>query len=73
MLTIEGKRSREKEEKGRKFHKMEREYGRFVRRFVLPTEVEASMVRAEFKDGVLNVHLPKSEKAAPKSIEVKVG
>jgi HSP20 family protein len=73
VLTIEGERRREKEEKGKKFHKMEREYGRFVRRFVLPTEVEASMVRAEFKDGVLNVHLPKSEKAAPKSIEVKVG
>jgi HSP20 family protein len=52
---------------------MEREYGRFVRRFVLPTEVEGTMVRAEFKDGVLNVHLPKSEKAVPKAIEVKVG
>lgn len=73
VLTIEGERRREKEEKGKKFHKMEREYGRFVRRFVLPTEVEAAMVRAEFKDGVLNVHLPKSEKAVPKAIEVKVG
>jgi HSP20 family protein len=73
VLTIEGERRREKEEKGKKFHKMEREYGRFVRRFVLPTEVEGTMVRAEFKDGVLNVHLPKSEKAVPKAIEVKVG
>ena len=73
VLTIEGERKREKEEKGKKFHKMEREYGKFVRRFVLPTEVEPSLVRAEFKDGVLNVHLPKSEKATPKSIEVKVG
>ena len=73
VLTIEGERRREKEEKGKKFHKMEREYGKFVRRFVLPTEVEATLVRAEFKEGVLNVHLPKSEKAVPKAIEVKVG
>ena len=73
VLTIEGERRREKEEKGKKFHKMEREYGKFVRRFVLPTEVEATLVRAEFKEGVLNVHLPKSEKAVPKAIEDKVG
>ena len=73
VLTIEGERRREKEEKGRKFHKMEREYGKFIRRFVLPTEVDAATVRAEFKDGVLNVHLPKSEKATPKTVEVKVG
>ena len=73
VLTIEGERRREKEEKGKRFHKIEREYGRFVRRFALPTEVDAEKVHAEFKDGVLNVHLPKSEKATPKSIEVKVG
>ena len=73
VLTIEGERQREKEETGKKFHKMEREYGKFVRRFVLPTEVESTKVRAEFKDGVLNVHLPKSEKATPKSIEVTIG
>lgn len=73
VLTIEGERRREKEETGKKFHKMEREYGKFIRRFVLPTEVDATKVRAEFKDGVLNVHLPKSEKATPKTIEVKVG
>lgn len=73
VLTIEGERKREKEEKGKTFHKTEREYGKFVRRFVLPTEVEPTLVRAEFKDGVLNIHLPKSERATPKSIEVKVG
>ena len=73
VLTIEGERKREKEEKGRKFHKTEREYGKFVRRFVLPTEIEPEKIHAEFKDGVLHVQLPKSEKAAPKTIEVKVG
>jgi HSP20 family protein len=72
MLTVEGERRQEKEEKGKKFHKIEREYGKFVRRFALPVQVDADKVQAEFKDGVLNVHLPKSATAAPKAIEVKV-
>jgi HSP20 family protein len=72
MLTVQGERRQEKEEKGKKFHKIERQYGRFVRRFALPAEVEADKVQAEFKDGVLSVHLPKSPKATPKAIEVKV-
>lgn len=72
VLTIEGERSQEKEEKGKKFHKVERAYGTFVRRFALPTEVEATKVQAEFKDGMLNVHLPKSAGAKPKTVEVKV-
>ncbi len=71
-LTIEGERQQEKEEKGKKFHKIEREYGKFVRRFVLPTEVDSSKVQAEFKNGVLNVHLPKAAVAKPKAIDVKV-
>ena len=71
-LTIEGERKQEKEEKGKRFHKVEREYGKFVRRFGLPNEVDSSKVQAEFKDGVLNVHLPKSAAAKPKAIDVKV-
>ena len=72
VLTIEGERSREKEEKDKKFHKVERAYGKFVRQFALPNAVEAAKVAAEFKDGVLNVHLPKSVAAKPQPIEVKV-
>lgn len=71
-LSIEGERQQEKEEKGKKFHKIEREYGKFLRRFALPNEVDASKVQADFKNGVLNVHLPKSATAKPKAIEVKV-
>jgi HSP20 family protein len=73
VLAIEGERRQEKEEKGKRFHKIEREYGRFVRRFALPTEVDAEKVRAEFKDGVLHVVLPKAPAAKPKMIDVKVG
>jgi HSP20 family protein len=71
-LTIEGERQQEKEEKGKKFHKIEREFGKFLRRFTLPNEVDASKVQADFKNGVLNVHLPKSATSKPKAIEVKV-
>jgi HSP20 family protein len=72
VLTIEGERKQEKEEKGKKFHKVERSYGRFVRQFALPKEVEAAKIQAEFKEGMLNVHLPKTATAKPKAIEVKV-
>jgi HSP20 family protein len=71
-LTISGERKAEKEEKGRKFHRVERYYGRFERNFSIPDDAEGSNVKAEFKDGVLRVHLAKSEKARPKQIEVKV-
>ena len=72
VLTIQGQRKQETEEKGKKFHRIERSYGSFVRTFSLPDVIEEDKVKAEFKDGVLNLHLPKSEKAKPKAIEVKV-
>ena len=71
-LVISGERKAEKEQKGRRFHRVERYYGRFERSFSIPDDAEAAEVRAEFKDGVLRVHLAKSEKARPKQIEVKV-
>ena len=73
VLTITGERTLEKEEKGRKYHRVERAYGRFARSFTLPEDADGNKVAAEFKDGVLKVHLPKSERAKPKSIEVKIG
>ena len=72
VLTIQGERKQEKEETGKKYHRVERSYGSFVRSFTLPDLVDEEKVKAEFKDGVLNLQLPKSEKAKPKAIEVKV-
>ena len=71
-LTISGERKGEKEEEGRKFHRVERFYGRFERSFSIPDDADSEKVNAEFKDGVLRVHLAKSAKARPKQIEVKV-
>lgn len=73
VLTVTGERKFEKEENGRKYHRIERAYGSFTRSFTLPEDADAEKVVAEFKDGVLKVHLPKSEKAQPKSVEVKIG
>lgn len=72
VLTISGERKSEKEEKGKKYHRVERTYGSFMRSFTLPEDADGNKVAAEYKDGMLNVRLPKAEKAKPKSIEVKV-
>jgi len=72
VLTISGERRFEKEEKKRKYHRVERAYGTFVRSFTLPDDANAGQVKAEFKEGVLTVHVPKSEHAKPKHIEVKI-
>jgi HSP20 family protein len=71
-LTITGERRFEKEEKGKKYHRVECAYGSFVRSFSLPDDARPGKVTAEFKDGVLRVHLAKNEKAKPQQIEVKV-
>lgn len=73
ILTIAGERRSEKEEKNKKFHRVEWAYGSFSRSFTLPEDADADKVAGDFKDGVLKVHVPKSEKAKPKKIEVKVG
>jgi len=71
-LIIMGERKFEKEEKNKKYHRIERAYGSFGRSFSLPDDASPAKVSAEFKDGVLTVHLAKDEKAKPQQIEVKV-
>lgn len=72
VLTVSGERKMEKEEKNKKYHRIEREYGSFLRSFTLPLEVMADKVNAEFKEGMLMVHLPKNGKAGAKAVEIKV-
>ncbi|MCU1337996.1 MAG: Heat shock protein Hsp20 family [Bryobacterales bacterium] len=72
VLTIQGERKQEKEEDGKRFHRVERSYGTFVRSFTLPEDVDESKLRAEFKDGVLMIHLPKAERPKPQAVEIKV-
>lgn len=72
VLTITGERKFEKEEKGKKYHRVERSYGSFARTFALPDDGDAAKVNAEFKDGMLKVRIAKSEAARPRQIEVKV-
>ena len=72
VLTISGERKFEKEEKTRKYHRVERAYGSFARSFSVPDDADDAKVSAEFKDGLLTVRLAKNEKARPRSIDVKV-
>jgi HSP20 family protein len=69
-LTLRGQRKHEAEVKQDKYHRVERAYGTFQRSFVLPTMVDQEKGRATFKDGVLELHLPKSETAKPRRIAI---
>ena len=71
MLTVSGERKDEKEEKGRTFHRIERSEGSFSRTISLPCEVQENKVAAQYKDGVLNVSLPKAEAAKTHKITIK--
>ena len=72
MLTITGDRKFEKEENGKKYHRVERAYGSFGRSFSLPDDASPAKVTADFKDGVLKVHLAKNEKSRPQQVEIGV-
>jgi HSP20 family protein len=72
VLTLQGERKREVEQKDKKFHRIERFYGSFSRSFSLPDNVDANAAKATFKDGVLSLQIPKVAEVKPKGIEVKV-
>jgi HSP20 family protein len=72
-LTIKGEKSEEHEEKKGNYHLRERQYGAFQRSVNLPSQVNVDRAKAEFKEGVLTLTLPKVEAAKPKSIKVKTG
>ena len=71
-IRISGERKIEKEEAGRRWHRLERSYGAFERAFTLPEGTCRTEIKAEFKDGLLKVHLPKGESSKPKALEIPV-
>jgi HSP20 family protein len=72
MLTLRGEKKEERTEddRERKVHVYERSYGTFTRSFMLPREIDAEKIRADFTDGVLKLHLPKTDKAKGRKIEI---
>jgi HSP20 family protein len=72
VLTLKGERKLDREDRKDNYHRIERAYGSFTRSFSLPATVDAEKIRAESKNGVLTVMLPKKAEAKPKSIQVKV-
>lgn len=72
VLVISGERRFEEEQKGKKFHRIERAYGSFARSFTLPDNADPNKVSAEFKEGLLSVRIAKNEAARPKQIEVNI-
>ena len=71
VLTITGERRFESEVQKDTYHRIERAYGKFVRSFTLPTRVLADKISAAYKDGVLEVSIPKAEESKPKKIAIK--
>ena len=72
VLTLSGERKFEDETKKENYLRVERSFGNFTRSFTLPPFVDAKKITAEFKDGLLEVKLPKMEAARPKEVEIKV-
>ena len=70
VLSLRGERKFEKETKDENYHRIERSYGAFSRSFAIPATVDEEKIRAEYKDGVLNIVLPKKEQARPKQIKI---
>ena len=72
ILSVSGERKCQKEDQKKKFHRIERSFGTFRRSFTLPEDADSTKVTAEFRDGVLKVHLPTTPVAKSKATQVKV-
>ena len=70
VLTLSGERSNENEVKEENFYRRERSYGKFQRSFTLPADVDADKIKAEFKDGLLMIEVPKPEQQKPKQVTI---
>jgi HSP20 family protein len=72
-LTLKGDKKFEREVKEENYHRVERSYGGFQRAFTLPSTVQQDKVKAKFRDGILEITIPKAEEAKPKQIKVDIG
>ncbi len=72
QLTLSGERKNETEQNGKTFHRVERSYGRYFRSFRVPEKVIIDKIEASFKDGQLNIIIPKAEDAKPKTFDISV-
>lgn len=72
ILSLRGERKFDEEVQKESYHRVERSYGSFTRSFTLPNVIDTEKIKAEFKDGVLRMTLPKKEEAKPKQISISV-
>ena len=72
VLMLSGERKADSEVKRENYHRVERSYGTFTRSFTLPSTVDTANVKADYKDGVLKIVLPKREEAKPKQVQINV-
>jgi HSP20 family protein len=70
VLTLSGERSYENEVKDENYYRRERSYGKFQRAFTLPADVDSDKIKAEFKDGLLQIEVPKPERQKPKQVTI---
>lgn len=73
VLTLRGERREEKEEKGKKYHRVESSYGSFMRSFTLPEDADEDQIAANYKDGLLTVRIPRTEPKETKAKKVEIG
>ncbi len=73
LLTLRGERKFDNEVKRDQYHRVERSYGSFSRSFTLPNVVDTGNIKAEYRDGVLHMTLPKREESKPRQIQINVG
>jgi HSP20 family protein len=71
-LTLSGERKLEQAADGVEYHRVERLTGKFTRSFFLPQTVKSDAIKATYRDGILEIHVPKAEEAKPKQITVSV-
>jgi HSP20 family protein len=72
MITLSGEKKKEEKIEKKNYHRLERSYGSFVRSFRLPAEVQTDQVKAQFKDGILEIRIPKTEEAKKKEKKVEI-